>query len=160
LFDDKNSDSVGTKEEQVAEQPLTHFFGVDDSATFTFSEPSVSPGSHRFSVRLILPGDEDTTDNTLSKKFFIGYSPRSVLVNEIMYAPSSGPEWIECVNNSADTISLSQWKIGDNTASRGTMNSQSRPFFPGNSLSWREILQFLIIIPRSMHRLSKLIFLR
>jgi hypothetical protein len=130
LFDDKGSDSLGTKEEQVAEQPLTHFFGVDDSATFTFSRPSVSPGSHRFSVRLILPGDEDTTDNTLSQKIFVGYPPRSVLVNEIMYAPSSGPEWIECVNNSADTISLSQWKIGDNTASRGTVNSQSPPILP------------------------------
>ena len=115
LFDDKDSSSLGTKEEQVGEQLLTHFFGVADSATFTFSDPSVSPGSHRFSILLILPGDEDTTNNALSKTIFVGYSPRSVLVNEIMYAPSGGPEWIECVNNSADTISLLQWKVGDNT---------------------------------------------
>ena len=109
---------------------MTHFFAVDDSATFTFSDLSVSPGSHRFSVRLILPGDEDSTNNTLSETIFVGYFPRSVLVNEIMYAPSGGPEWIECVNNSADTISLSQWKVGDNTTSRGIINSQSPPILP------------------------------
>ena len=130
LFDDKDSDSSGTDEKQTAEQAVTHFFDVGDSATFTFSEPSVSPGSHRFSVRLIFPGDEDTTNNMLTKTIFVGYSPRSVLVNEIMYAPSAGPEWIECINNSDDTLSLSQWKVGDNTTSRGTMNSQSSSIPP------------------------------
>ena len=130
LFDDKDSSSLGTKEEQVGEQLLTRFFGVADSATFTFSDPSVSPGSHRFSILLILPGDEDTTNDAASKTIFVGYSPRSILVNEIMYAPSGGPEWVECVNNSADTISLLQWKVGDNTNYRAVMSSQSPCIVP------------------------------
>ena len=130
LFDDKNSDSPATAEEKVGEQPVTHFFNVADSAVFTFTDPVISPGSHRFLVRLILPGDEDSTNNTLSETIFVGYSPRSILINEIMYAPSSGPEWVECINNSIDTISLSQWKIGDNTSSRGPMSAQSPRIVP------------------------------
>ena len=130
LFDNKDSDSLVTEERKVGEQALTHLFGVADSATFTFTVPPVLPGSHRFSVRLSLPGDEDTTNNTLRETIFVGYSPRSVLINEIMYAPAGGPEWVECVNNSIDTISLSQWKIGDNTTTRAVMNSQSLRIVP------------------------------
>jgi len=130
LFDDKNSGIVEMAEEKVDEKPVTYFFGLADSAIFTLSAFSISPGSHRFIVRLILPGDEDTTNNTLLKTIFAGYVPRSILVNEIMYAPSGGPEWVECVNNSADTISLSQWKIGDNSTSRATLSSPSQGILP------------------------------
>ncbi|MGA9408401.1 MAG: lamin tail domain-containing protein [Bacteroidota bacterium] len=130
LFDDKNSDSPATAEEKVGEQPVTHFFNAADSAVFAFTDPVISPGSHRFLVRLLLTGDEDSTNNTLSGTIFVGYSPRSILVNEIMYAPSTGPEWVECINNSIDTISLSQWKVGDNTSSRAPMSTQSPRIVP------------------------------
>ncbi len=49
--------------------------------------------------------------------------PRSgatgVVVNEIMYAPSSPePEWIELVNRGNDPVNLKKWQISDATASR------------------------------------------
>ena len=131
LFDDKNFDSLATADEKVDEQVFTHFFGVAESTAFTLSDPFISSGNHRFFVRLILPGDEDSTNNTSSKTTFVGYSPLSLLVNEIMYAPFAGPEWVECINNSADTISLSQWKIGDNTASRVAITSLPLRVDPG-----------------------------
>ena len=161
LFDNKDSDSLVTEERKVGEQALTHLFGVADSATFTFTVPPVLPGSHRFSVRLSLPGDEDTTNNTLRETIFVGYSPRSVLINEIMYAPSGGPEWIECVNNSVDTISLSQWKVGDNTTSRAVICiPKLHALFPGNFLSSPEILQSSTIMHQFRSRLSRQIFPR
>lgn len=130
LFDDSDPDSLGTHENKVDEQNLTHSFGAADSAAFTLIDPSMHPGRRRLSVRLILPGDEDSTNNTLSKSIIVGYSPRTLLINEIMYAPSGGSEWVECVNNSADTIALSQWRIGDNTAFRGIIHSQFPSIVP------------------------------
>ncbi|MGA7159856.1 MAG: lamin tail domain-containing protein [Bacteroidota bacterium] len=129
LFDRKYSDSM-TAGVELSEQPLTRYFNVGDSADFTFSDPAISPGSHQFTIRLILPGDEDSTNNALTDTIFVGYPSRSVLINEIMYAPSAGPEWVECVNNSTDTLSVFRWKIGDNTSSRAALGSQSPWILP------------------------------
>ena len=42
-----------------------------------------------------------------------------VVVNEIMYAPSSPePEWIELVNRGNEPVNLKKWQISDATASR------------------------------------------
>ena len=130
LFDDRDPDSLGPKEIEVGELSLTRFFASADSATFILTDPSILPGCHQISVRLSLPGDEDPTNNTVTEPIVVGYSPRTVLVNEIMYAPSGGPEWIECVNTSIDTLTLSQWKIGDNTAAKGIVNSPLPLVFP------------------------------
>ena len=130
LFDDVDPDSLSSKERKVDERSFTIFLSSSDSAVFTLNDPSVLPGRHGISARLMLPGDEDSTNNMLAEPILVGYSPQTVLVNEIMYAPSAGPEWIECINTSADTISLSQWKVGDNTSSRGIINSASPLIFP------------------------------
>lgn len=131
LFDDKNFDSSATIDEKLDEQTPTHFFAVAESTTFILKEVSVTPGNHRIIVKLLLPGDEDSTNNMIVRTFFVGFSARSILLNEIMYAPMVGPEWIECINTSSDSISLSQWKVGDNTTSRVTLTTQSIRIPPG-----------------------------
>jgi hypothetical protein len=125
LFDDKNFDSLAASAEKIDEQMIVRSFAIAESTTFTLNYPTIPPGNHRLIVKLLLAGDEDTTNNAASKEIFAGYAARSILVNEIMYAPAGGPEWVECINNSADTISLSQWEIGDNTASRSTITSHT-----------------------------------
>jgi len=130
VFDEMGPDSLVSEGKKVDEQSFIRSFGSADTAAFTLIDPAVVPGRHWISARLILPGDEDSTNNMLTKSILVGYSPRTVLVNEIMYAPSGGPEWIECVNASADTLTLSHWKVGDNTASRGMTTSASPLIFP------------------------------
>ena len=125
LFDDKNVDSLLTLNEKIDEQLFTHSFVPSESVAATLTYPTIKAGNHRLVVRLNVNADEDTTNNNLAGSYFVGYPRRAVIVNEIMYAPSAGPEWVECMNNSSDTLSLAQWKIGDNTASRTTMTSLS-----------------------------------
>src|SRR5512140_2205621 len=58
---------------------------------------------------LLIPGAHDGTSA----------SPSGVVVNEIMYAPSSPePEWIELVNAGSEPVNLKKWQITDATASR------------------------------------------
>ncbi len=125
LFDDKNFDSLTAPEERIDEQEVQQSFASAESTTFTLNYPAVNAGNHRLVAKLVLPGDEDTSNNTASSTIFVGYPPRSMIINEIMYAPAVGPEWVECINNFTDTISLSQWKIGDNTTSRSVITLQS-----------------------------------
>jgi hypothetical protein len=125
LFDDKNFDSLTAPEERIDEQEVQQLFASAESTTFTLNYPAVSAGNHRLVAKLVLSGDEDTSNNATSSIIFVGYPPRSMIINEIMYAPAAGPEWVECINNFADTISLSQWKIGDNTTSRSAITLQS-----------------------------------
>jgi Lamin Tail Domain len=123
MFDDANADSFVTADEKIAEQSISVTISAAESTTFTLTYPAIPPGPHRLIVKLVLQGDEDSTNNTSATAIVAGYSRRSVVINEIMYAPSAGPEWIECINASADTVSLSQWKVGDNTSSRAAITS-------------------------------------
>ena len=39
----------------------------------------------------------------------------SILINEVLPAPSSGPEWVELYNTSATAVDVSGWRIDDDT---------------------------------------------
>ena len=39
----------------------------------------------------------------------------TILINEVMPAPSSGPEWVELYNPSDTAIDVSGWRIDDDT---------------------------------------------
>ncbi len=43
--------------------------------------------------------------------------PTNVFLSEFVACPSSGSEWVELYNANADTVTLSNWKIKDNTDS-------------------------------------------
>ena len=54
-----------------------------------------------------------------------------VVINEIMYDPRIGPEWVEIYNPGPDTINLSGWAIEDSdTSSRTVISGQAAPLLP------------------------------
>jgi hypothetical protein len=79
---------------------------------------------HGFYVRALYDLDQDTTNNLVYGNISPGYSPQSIVINEIMYTPSGGePEWIELYNNTNLSISLKNWSIMDvvTTPATGTV---------------------------------------
>lgn len=98
----------------VDAQNFSQSFGVNESLAVVLNYPNIKAGRHSLTAKLILNADEDTTNNILTAVVNARYQSRTLLINEIMYAPPSGmPEWIECVNNSNDTIPISGWRISD-----------------------------------------------
>lgn len=98
----------------VSSQSFNHFFAVNESLAVVLNYPNIKTGRHSLNAKLLLSGDEDTTNNSVSGVINVGFRSRTLLINEFMYAPLGGmPEWIELVNNSSDTISISGWKISD-----------------------------------------------
>lgn len=103
----------------VASQNFSQSFAENESLTVQLNYPNIAAGRHPLIAKIVLSGDEDTTNNSLSIAVNVGYQPRTMLINEIMYAPPSGmPEWIEIVNNSADSIPVSGWRISDAGSTR------------------------------------------
>ncbi|MDP1675711.1 MAG: lamin tail domain-containing protein [Bacteroidota bacterium] len=98
----------------IASQNFNQPFAVNESLTISFNYANIKAGRHPLTAKLILSGDEDTSNNSLTTVVNVGFQSRTVLINEFMYAPPSGmTEWVECINNSNDTIPLSGWKISD-----------------------------------------------
>jgi hypothetical protein len=115
----------------VSSQDFGRSFAVNESISIVLNYADIKTGRHPLTAKLLLPFDEDTTNNSLSVVLAAGFRPRTILINEFMYAPPSGmPEWIECANNSSDTISLSGWKISDAGATKAVLLPSSRFILP------------------------------
>lgn len=70
---------------------------------------SFPPGTYYASFSVIIPEADSSPIKTRTLRFFVGRSP--LVINEIMY--NSETEWIELFNNSADSISLLGFSVGD-----------------------------------------------
>jgi len=78
--------------------------------------------------------DEDQANNSLTKTFYSGYSPSSVLINEVLYAPASdGTEWVELINATNTSINIKDWKIAEGSTynSPRTITDQDITILPG-----------------------------
>ncbi|MDY0083289.1 MAG: lamin tail domain-containing protein, partial [Ignavibacteriaceae bacterium] len=64
-------------------------------------------------VRVVYQQDEDILNNYYEKSVQPGYAQDIVKINEIMYNPMDGPEWIELINVSVDSINIKNWMISD-----------------------------------------------
>ncbi len=120
VFDDLNNDSSGTEEERIFSQ-IHNNLSAGDSIIITAPLAFEQAGRHNIICRINLSADEDLSNNIFLKVIHVyppGSSYNSIVVNEIMYAPSAGEtEWIEIFNGSGSSINIDNWSIGDNSSS-------------------------------------------
>lgn len=119
MFNDVNFDSTGSVSEIIYSQTFPNL-SPNDSITANTTLTSIAAGNYQIISKVSFNLDEDTTNNKMILKF-IAYPPgnnyNDLVINEIMYAPSSGePEWVELYNGTAEPINLKKWKLGDNTS--------------------------------------------
>ena len=118
IFNDTNLDSIPQPDEQIYSQEFFNLSPGDSISAYT-GILSASAGFYNVIARVDFTQDEDTLNNTAIKGFTV-YSPgnnyNDVVINEIMYAPSSGePEWIELYNRTQENVNLHGWKFSDNS---------------------------------------------
>ena len=135
FFYDANGDSIGQQSELLSSQN----FGLlvsGDSNTVSFDWENVSAGIKNVIVSINFAQDENTANNNSFKTFTVFTKPADsfdIVINEIMYAPSSGePEWIELFNRSSNDWNLQSWKVSDNASS--VTISESVNIAPGEFL--------------------------
>jgi hypothetical protein len=93
---------------------FSHQFSAQESIAVQLMYPQIAAGRHPLTARLIVSGDEDTTNNIRSAIVNAGVRSGMLLINEVMYTPPAGmPEWVELISTSSDTVRLSGWRISD-----------------------------------------------
>lgn len=119
---DDNLDSTAQLTELITLAQSDIALAPGESTTITLSINPLPAGSHLIILQLQYLPDRKPENNIRFQNLFIGVPRSSVVVNEIMYAPSgSEPEWIELYNASADSINLQSWIVSDVDTSSGVM---------------------------------------
>jgi len=90
-----------------------------DSAVVHALHRPLRPGSYEAMVAVPRENDGNPANDTVTARVRVGAPRQSVVINEIMYAPQGDePEWIELLNVTADTLSLSGWSVSDHGLAR------------------------------------------
>ena len=134
IFNDVNKDSIGDLSERIFNQSYSNL-SHNDSVTATAILNSLPSDLYQIIARVNFTEDQNPANNVLIKQFTVsppGNNFNDVVVNEIMYAPSTGePEWIELYNRTSNSINLKNWKFSD-ASSTITITTQNK-FVPANS---------------------------
>ena len=134
IYNDVNFDSSGLLQELIFSQNFSNLLPGDSVKTNTTIN-SVNEGNYQLIGKVNYQGDEDTTNNKEIVQFKVyppGNNYNDILINEIMYAPSSGePEWVELYNRTDSQINLKEWTFSDNSTSVSITNTDK--FIQNNS---------------------------
>jgi len=110
LYEDYDGDSLA---DNTLENIVYNSLGAEDSSLIKFSYKIKRINkNHNFIVKAEMDSDQDTTNNISFNNISPGYRKGDLVINEIMYNPTSRePEWIELHNNSSKEINLKNWNI-------------------------------------------------
>ena len=112
FYYDSDSDNIV---DQLLSSESNFNLNPKDSLNIT-SENPINKVSNKIltAIKVDYQNDEDTLNNYFEKLLEPGIKQNTLLINEVMYAPSKEePEWIELVNVSNDTLNLKNWMMGD-----------------------------------------------
>ncbi|UCH65833.1 MAG: lamin tail domain-containing protein, partial [Ignavibacterium sp.] len=120
VYNDADFDSTADSGEQIYSQDFSNL-QPGDSTTVSQIMSSLPAGSYQIIAQVLYAGDENPKNNELINTFTVFPPPNNyndIVLNELMYAPSSGePEWLELFNRSNGSLNLKKWKISDLTTS-------------------------------------------
>ena len=127
IFNDTDFDSSGSQPELIFTQSFSNLL-PDDSIIVNTLINSANEGNYQLIGKVNYPEDEDTLNNKKIVQFTVyppGDNYNDIVINEIMYAPSSsGPEWIEVYNNTESPIDLKKWSLSDNSTTVRVTNTE------------------------------------
>jgi hypothetical protein len=114
---DRNQDSVIQTGEEIGAINVAQSLPAEDSIEVKQLWRQPPSGRHRILAMVSALLDVVASNDRISKRLSVGYNSRSVVINEIYYAPRSGEvEWIELYNRSSEPVDLSMWRWRDRDA--------------------------------------------
>lgn len=120
IFEDFNFDSIAQSNELVVSRNYS-VLAVKDSVEYEHTVQFADTGSKQYIAKLFYPHDNDTTNNKLIRRFYVGSDSgegNGIVINEIMFDPVSGQsEWIEFYNSSGSAINIKGWMYKEQTTS-------------------------------------------
>ena len=133
IYSENNYDSIAVKNEKIYSEIKNNLL-PNDSSIFTTTLFNLQGGKYQLIAKIIYTQDEDSLNNIGFLNFAVHPPPNNfndVVINEIMYAPSTGqPEWVELYNKTNAPVNLNKWRFHDNS-SHVNITSQDN-FIPAN----------------------------
>jgi hypothetical protein len=111
---DRNQDGIVQGGEEIGNATVEQTVPSEDSVVIQRLWPQPLAGRYLILAILSAPLDTVTSNDHISARLSVGYGSRSVIINEIYYAPNSGEaEWAEFYNRSSQPVDLSEWRWRD-----------------------------------------------
>lgn len=111
---DRNQDNAIQANEELSRVAFTQTLAPEDSMIVRQNWPLPPSGRNRILTLVATPFDAVANNDEIAARLSVGYNSRSVVINEIYYAPRTGEvEWVEFYNRSQQTIDLSSWRWWD-----------------------------------------------
>ncbi len=133
IYNDANFDSTADPGEIIFTQQYSNL-PAGDSITASTIMNALPAGNYQIIANVDFSQDENLLNNELINSFVVfppGTNYNDVVINEIMYSPSTGePEWVELFNRTNSSINLKKWKLSD-ASSAVTVVSVDK-FIPAN----------------------------
>lgn len=134
IFNDINFDSTGTTDELIFSQNFSNLFNGDSVEVQTILS-SLNDGDYQIIAQVLFNEDENLSNNEIINSFTVhppGNEYNYIVINEIMYAPSTGePEWVELFNRTDQPLNIKRWRFSD-AANTVTITTQD-VFIPPSS---------------------------
>jgi Lamin Tail Domain/FlgD Ig-like domain/CARDB len=134
IYNDANFDSTADPGELIFSQNFANLASGDSIIISTIMS-SLPAGDYQIISIVNFSEDENLLNNELIDAFAVfppGNNFNDVVLNEMMYAPSTGePEWVELFNRTSSQLNLKEWTISDLTTTV-TITTEDK-FIPPNS---------------------------
>jgi P pilus assembly chaperone PapD len=129
FYEDYNRDTIPTPNELITTVNSTGTLNAGDSINYSAADLLDSLGLRQYIAKVNYTLDEDTTNNIKGGSVIVVplAAADSLVINEIMYAPSTGTgqEWFEVYNKSSNPVNLNGWKWKDSSGSQVTITTQN-----------------------------------
>ncbi|HZY10686.1 MAG TPA: lamin tail domain-containing protein, partial [Bacteroidota bacterium] len=125
LFNDIDSDSIPDDSELFSSSKINQNLQPDDTISVETTLAELTSSNTHIIVQAVLSNDQNLANNIKHVSLMIEDTSRSLVINEIMFAPSPGkPEWIELFNTSSINVDLRNWKLSNrNSSTKYTISS-------------------------------------
>ncbi|MBM2840349.1 MAG: hypothetical protein HW412_877, partial [Bacteroidetes bacterium] len=134
FYNDLNNDSLPQPNEFIIAASNAVPLAVADSVELAASIGPFNAGDRLIIAQLVYQLDENITNDRKRSVLRVGYYQRSVVVNEIMYAPTNNePEWVELYNTRSDSINIKDWLISDNNVATRRVISTTAILLPAHA---------------------------
>lgn len=131
FYEDANGDSVPESNELIASRVVTQPLEPNDTAVAELQLQNLTYGERTIMALTNLPGDENSENDLKVAVLSVGSARRSVVINEIMYAPAVEPEWVELLNTLNSDVDLKNWRLSNrNTSSSYIITTTSTMLAP------------------------------
>jgi hypothetical protein len=111
---DRNQDNEIQTGEEIGVISVTQPIAPEDSILVRQLWRQPPSGRHHILAAVAAALDAVSSNNRIAARLPVGYGSRSVVINEIYYAPrTSEVEWVEFFNRSNQPVDLSAWRWRD-----------------------------------------------